>query len=63
MSKEKLISLSRYSETLKNRLADPVIPEKHKNRANEYRQFLQFELKAVTTKIDYLKMNTTPDKK
>ena len=62
MSKEKLMSLTKYSNDLKNRLSGTV-PEKHKNRVRQYHEYINHELKIVNTKIDFLKMNTVPDKK
>ena len=62
MSKELLQKQVRYQNDLKTRLTDKV-PAKHVSREKEYRQYLQRELKTVTAKVDYLKMNVVPDKK
>jgi len=58
MSKEKLISATKYVESLKNKLADGV-PAKHRTRAAQYKAFLEKELKAASTKIENLKITVT----
>ena len=55
MSKEKLISLTKYANDLKNKLSDAV-PEKHRAHAKEYKHFLEKELKAANAKVEILKM-------
>jgi len=55
MNKEKLISLVKYESDVKLKLASTVLPEKHKNRAKEYRQFLERELSMVSAKIELVK--------
>ena len=55
MSKEKLFSLIRYANDLKNKLTD-AIPEKHKNRPQQYKQFLEKELKATNVQVEALRL-------
>lgn len=62
MSKEILIKQVRYQTDLKSRLDSKDVPAKHKNREASYREFLSKELKAVTAKVEALKMNE-PSKK
>jgi SMC interacting uncharacterized protein involved in chromosome segregation len=56
MSKEKLVQLNKYADSLKNRISDKAIPEKQKNRMTQYRNFLQNELHMTNSKIESLKM-------
>jgi hypothetical protein len=63
MSKEQLQRLTKYSSDIKNKLADTNLPEKQKKRPVQYRQFLERELSAVTSKIDALKISATPETK
>lgn len=62
MSKEKLIKLTKYSDSIKSKLAEKVLPEKQKNRPEQYRQFLERELAMVTSKMDVLKMSVDTKK-
>lgn len=62
MSQEKMNNLVKYSNELKNKLSNTVLPEKHKNHPVQYKLFLERELKTVNTKIDNLKMNDTGKK-
>lgn len=55
MKDAKLKSLVKYELELKNKLSNSVIPDKHKNRVETYKQFLTKELQAVQTKISSLK--------
>lgn len=52
ISKEKLISLSKYRDSLKDKLKDPTVPEKHKNRHAQYRQYLTNELAAAEATLE-----------
>lgn len=61
MSKEALIKLNKYADDLRNKMSAPL-SAKQKKRPTEFKQFLERELKAVTTKIDALKL-TEPSKK
>jgi hypothetical protein len=54
MSKEKLKSLSKYQDGVKNKLTSPT-PSKHQKHPEQYRQFLQRELDAVNRSIEELK--------
>lgn len=56
MSKEKLISLTKYQSDLKNKADSKEIPTKHINRERQYRDFLSNELRIVTAKIETMKM-------
>ena len=55
MTKEKLISLNKYAQELKNKLTSAV-PAKHKNRPQSYKNFLTHELKMVNSKIEEAKL-------
>lgn len=56
MSKEKLNSLSKYEQELKNKLASAV-PPKHRTRAAPYVEFLERELKKTSKKIEELRLS------
>ena len=58
MSKEKIKSLSKYQDGIKNKLTSPT-PSKHQKHPEQYRQFLQRELDAVNRSIEDLKDTTT----
>ena len=51
MTKEKLNSLKRYAQMLKDRLSSPV-PPKHKSRVKTFTEFLNRELKTVSDRIE-----------
>lgn len=51
LSKEKTLSLNKYLVDLKNRQSS-AIPFKHLGHPNEYKHFLQSEIKAVQSKLD-----------
>lgn len=55
MSKEKLKSLSKYSEELKNKKSAST-PEKHKGHPESYLRYLDRELEQVNKKIASLKV-------
>lgn len=63
MSKEKLISLTKYASDIKSKLSSPL-PEKQKNRPAQYKQFLERELSATNAKIESIKLagEATPKK-
>lgn len=63
MSKEKIQSLTKYAEHLKAKLSEKTLPEKHKNRPAQYKQFLERELSATTAKIDSLKISSPAESK
>ena len=54
MSQDKLQSLQMYAQSLKTKLEDKNVPEKHKGRILEYREFLVRELEKTTRKIEEL---------
>ena len=56
MNKEKLISLTKYADDLKNRLSNPV-PKKHESHPASYKLFLTRELETVSAKITAAKMD------
>lgn len=62
MSKEKVISLTKYANDLKSRLSSPV-PDKHKNRQSSYTNYLKNELDSVNAKLDALKLVASEAKK
>jgi hypothetical protein len=53
MSKEKVLALKVYAESLKTRLARPV-PPRHAHHPNEFRQVLEIDLKKTLAKIEEL---------
>lgn len=55
MTKEKLASLNKYAQDLKNKLSSPV-PAKHKNRPQSYKNFLTHELSLVNSKLEAAKL-------
>lgn len=57
MNKDKIVSLSKYLEDIKSKLASEV-PSKHKNRVSQYKAFLTKEVDLTTKKIDNLKLQT-----
>ena len=61
MSKEKLNSLNKYSQDLKNKLTS-ITPEKHKDHPDTYKNFLERELSQTSKKIEELMANTAPTK-
>ena len=54
MSKEKIASLTKYADGIRNRIASPT-PEKHKENPQTYKQFLDRELDMVNKNIETLK--------
>lgn len=56
MSKEVVQKLTKYQDSVKARLETKDLSDKQKNRPRQYREFLEKELKTVTTKIESLKM-------
>jgi hypothetical protein len=63
MNKDLLPKQVKYAESLKSRLSETTIPEKHKNRPVQYREFLERELKKVNRKIEDLKLSGADAKK
>lgn len=51
LTKEKVVSLTKYQSQLKDRLSAPI-PEKHKDSPKTYKQFLERELKTVTAQLE-----------
>lgn len=58
MSKEKLKNLTKYVSDMENKLASTVIPAKHVNNVDTYRQFLRNEIKSASAKLEVLKLDT-----
>lgn len=59
MTKEKVISLTKYQTQMKDKLAEVKagrVPPKHTNSVATYTQFLNNELSTVTKKLDDAKM-------
>jgi hypothetical protein len=54
---DKMDSLIKYAESIKNKMADQV-PSKQKLRQASYRQFLERELDAVNKKLSQMKLDT-----
>lgn len=55
MTKEKLVSLTKYVADLKSRLSDSI-PEKHKNSPTTYHDFLRNEIRMTEIKLDAAKL-------
>lgn len=55
MNREKLASLLRYEQDLKNKLSDPT-PDKHSGHAVAYQAYLKNELRLVQATIEKLKL-------
>lgn len=51
LTKEKLANLVKYQSQLKDRLSAPT-PEKHIGHPKTYKQFLERELKTVTSQLE-----------
>ena len=62
MSIAQIPSLTKYSNELKAKLADKTVPMKQLGRPVQYREFLERELKKVTTKLEALSF-LVPSKK
>lgn len=58
MNKDKLNSLIKYANQIKERM-DSTTPEKHKSREESYRNFLKHELSIVTRQIEGMKLAGT----
>lgn len=56
MSKEKIISLSKYVDDLKNRASSKELPAKHLLREVSYKAYLETELKKAMAQIERLKL-------
>lgn len=54
-SAEKITALQVYVDGLKSRLSSPV-PEKHKDRPEQYKGWLKREIEQHTKKLEDLKM-------
>lgn len=55
MTKEKIANLTRYVESLKNRLSSPT-PSKHAAHPASYRQFLEREIQVATKQLEDSKL-------
>lgn len=55
MNNEKFISLTKYLDSLVNRLEAPI-PEKHKTHPEAYKQFLKGEISMVKVKLELAKL-------
>jgi hypothetical protein len=51
MTKDKLEKLNLYLKKMKSKLEDGI-PEKHKNRPEQYKAFLEREIKMFKNQID-----------
>lgn len=56
MNKEKIGSLTKYVNGLKDKLANPV-PHKKRGTLESYKQFLKNEIDAVVVKLDAAKLD------
>lgn len=52
MTKEKLVSLTKYKNELTEKLRSGEVPIKHVDHPNSYINFLKNELKIVTAKLE-----------
>ena len=55
MTKEKLVSLQKYANDLKNRLSSPV-PASHAEHPATFKAFLNNELRLVIAKLEEAKL-------
>ena len=55
MNTQKLKTLTNHLETIKNKLSDSQVPEKHKGRVEQYKAFLKRELWLAERSIAQLK--------
>lgn len=58
MTKEKVVSLNKYVQDIKNRLTSPV-PPKHSGHPDTYKRFLENELKSVISRLEAAKLEGT----
>ncbi len=56
MTKEKIVSLTKYQVQLKEKLSATTFPAKHKSRPLQYTQYLANELATVTRQLDDAKL-------
>jgi hypothetical protein len=56
MTKEKVLSLTKYLNDMKTKLVAPL-PKKHEGGERTYRQFLENEIKTATSRLDAAKMS------
>ncbi len=56
LTKDKLVSLTKYLEHLKDRLKAPT-PPKHANHPDTFRNFLNNEISIVTKQLDAAKLD------
>lgn len=56
-TREKIPSLQKYVEGLRNRLQTKTVSEKHKHRAEAYFDWIRLEIKCSETKIANLKLS------
>jgi hypothetical protein len=54
VTKEKVVSLTKYLDSLKSKLTDKT-PDKHKNREETYKQFISREIEMTEAKLNHLK--------
>lgn len=57
-SKQRIESLSKYISDLKNKLDSPI-PEKHKERASSYYDYLESEIRKASTALESLRLTVT----
>ncbi len=58
MTIDKMTKLVTYAAHLKDRLSNTAIPEKHKNREVQFKQFLNRKLEAVNRQIEAIKYDS-----
>lgn len=52
LSKEKLVTLTAYKQSLKDKLSSGIIPEKHEDHPVQYTEFLRRELSNVNLRLE-----------
>lgn len=62
MTKEKKASLTKYLNSMQDKLTSKI-PEKHIHSPESYKNFLKNEIRMVKGKLDRELMESTPDKK
>lgn len=58
MTKEKIVSLTKYLQSLNNRLTSSI-PDKHKNHPETFMAFLKNEVEAVSKQLADAKLEGT----
>ena len=62
MTKDKLLSLTKYMNDLVDKLKGPI-PEKHTHRPKEYHNFLNNEINTVKAQLEAVRLEGVVEKK